>query len=51
MIFGDDRERPVTLDDLSKLEYLEQCLKESLRMFVNAFGVSRLITQDIEIGI
>ena len=30
-IFGEDRERPATSQDINKMKYLELCLKEALR--------------------
>ena len=30
-IFGEDRERPATSQDINKMKYIELCLKEALR--------------------
>ena len=30
-IFGEDRDRKVTSSDISKMKYIELCLKEALR--------------------
>ena len=30
-IFGEDRERPATSQDINKMKYIDLCLKEALR--------------------
>nr|QTC11259.1 cytochrome P450 3638B1 [Phenacoccus solenopsis] len=32
-IFGDDNDRPTKMEDMNRLVYLEQCIKETLRLF------------------
>ena len=48
-IFGDDKTRPVTMDDIKKFEYLERVIKESLRIFPAVPFMSRIISEDCEI--
>ena len=45
-IFGDDRDRPVTMDDTKKMKYLECVIKESLRLFPSVPMVARVTTED-----
>ena len=49
-IFGDDQERNVTSGDLAKMKYLECCIKESLRLFPSASFISRLLKEDLVLG-
>jgi cytochrome P450 len=39
------------MKDLAEMKYLDRVLKESLRIFPTAPAFSRLLTEDIEIGI
>ncbi|XP_048504921.1 uncharacterized protein LOC105688649 [Athalia rosae] len=48
-VFGDSTE-PATPRQISELKYLERVIKETLRMFPSAPGVSRTGTEDLEIG-
>ncbi|VDN54401.1 unnamed protein product [Dracunculus medinensis] len=48
-IFG-ETDREITRDDLKKMKYLEQCMKESIRLYPTVVLIGRRITQDIEIG-
>lgn len=43
-------ERPPSPDDLARLEYLERVLDESLRLYSPIHSISRVATQDNEIG-
>src|SRR5207248_2823567 len=49
-IFGDDRERDITKEDLASMKYLECCIKESLRINPSAPDVSRNLVEDLKIG-
>ena len=50
-IFGDDKERPITIDDMSNMKYLESCLKESLRMFPSVPFMTRTVWEDCVIEV
>lgn len=45
-IFGDDSEADVNMDDLSKMKYLEACVKEALRLFPSVPIIGRRLEQD-----
>ncbi|ODM88969.1 Cytochrome P450 4c3 [Orchesella cincta] len=45
-IFGSDRTREVTMADLSKMKYLECCIKEGLRIFPSVPFIGRKLTKD-----
>ena len=49
-IFGDD-DRGATSEDLSRMKYLEQCIKESLRLFPSVPFMSRSLLEDAEIDV
>ena len=42
--------RPCTSEDLTKLKYLEYCIKETLRLYTTIPVTLRQLTQDLEIG-
>ncbi|XP_069699701.1 cytochrome P450 4C1-like [Periplaneta americana] len=42
--------RSVTMKDLSEMKYLEQVIKESLRLYPSVPFIGRLLNEDIEIG-
>nr|CAD7449177.1 unnamed protein product [Timema bartmani] len=48
-VFGDDVERSVSMEDLNNLEYIEQVIKESLRLYPVVPIVQRTPTEDIKI--
>ena len=48
-VFGDDKDRPVTMDDLRKLTYLEQAIKETLRKYPPGAMLIRELVDDLEI--
>ncbi|CAG4972192.1 unnamed protein product [Parnassius apollo] len=48
-IFGESQRRP-TLEDLTKMKYLECCIKESLRLYPSVPFISRYITEEVELS-
>ncbi|XP_064459127.1 uncharacterized protein LOC135369473 [Ornithodoros turicata] len=50
MIFGDDRDRPVTKKDLNDLSYLELIFKETVRLYPTVPSIARRIAQDVTVG-
>ncbi|GMT21510.1 hypothetical protein PFISCL1PPCAC_12807, partial [Pristionchus fissidentatus] len=49
-VLGDDINRDCTKEDLSKLVYLERCIKETMRMFPPVPFVQRLLHTDLQMG-
>lgn len=49
-VFGDDLERPVTLDDIKKLKYLDCVLKETRRLFPPTPFIARDLPEDTDIN-
>ena len=45
-VFGDS-DRPCNLEDVTKLKYLECCIKESMRLYPSVPLVQRCISEDI----
>lgn len=49
-VFGNDRQRDITSEDLKELKYLENCVKEALRLFPSVPAFTRGIKEDMKIG-
>ena len=50
-IFGDDRERLATMEDLSSLKYLECFIKETMRLYPSVTFISRECNEDVMIEV
>lgn len=48
-VFLSDKTRAITTDDLSRLKYLECCIKESLRLYPSVPAIAREATQDFKL--
>lgn len=49
-IFSDDRERPITHDDIRQMKYLECVLKESQRIYPSVPLIGRVLNEEITLG-
>lgn len=45
-----DSDRPITMNDLNELKYLECCIKEALRLYPSVPLIARKLTEDTVIG-
>lgn len=48
-IFGDD-DRPPTIQDIRAMRYLEQCIKETLRLFPSVPLIARKLTEEVRLS-
>lgn len=48
-IFGDSK-RPMKLEDLNKMKYLDCCIKESLRMYPPVHFISRKLSETTKLS-
>ncbi|KAJ8735686.1 hypothetical protein PYW07_007306 [Mythimna separata] len=48
-IVGDSK-RSITIEDLSKMKYLERCIKESLRLYPPVHLISRKLKEDMKLS-
>jgi cytochrome P450 family 4 len=49
-IFGNDKQRSPTINDLRSMKYLEMCIKETLRLYPSVPVIARTISEDIKVG-
>lgn len=49
-IFGADKDRPCSKQDLAELKYLECCIKETLRLYPGNPSILRCLTEEVEVG-
>ena len=49
--FGSDAERPVAMEDLPYLKYLECCIKETMRVCPSVTFISRECNEDVMIEV
>lgn len=49
-VFGNDFKEPFTHDRVKDLHYLEQVVKEALRLYPSVASFQRQLTEDAQIG-
>jgi len=50
-IFGAETSRFINMDDLRRMEYLDLCIKESLRLFPSVPSIIRHVTTPVNLGV
>lgn len=48
-IFSDDDNRPPSIKDIREMRYLEQCIKETLRLFPSVPLIARKLNEDVQL--
>lgn len=43
-------DRPATLHDLNRMEYLDRVVKEVLRLYPPTVAIGRVVSEDIKLG-
>jgi hypothetical protein len=49
LVFSES-DRPVTVQDLTQLKYMERCIKETLRMYPPLTVAARCLTEEVQVG-
>lgn len=49
-ILETDRQRPFTMSDIRRMRYLEQCIKETLRLYPSVPMIARKLGESITVG-
>jgi cytochrome P450 len=47
---GENMERDVQLEDMPKMRYAEQCIRETMRLLPTVPIIGRVITEETQIG-
>uniref|UniRef100_A0A0N5B0C1 Cytochrome P450 n=1 Tax=Syphacia muris TaxID=451379 RepID=A0A0N5B0C1_9BILA len=49
-VLGSDVNREIKMEDIKQLKYIDQCIKETLRLYPAVPMIGRLITEDLQVG-
>lgn len=49
-VFDDTTDRPITVEELYKLPYLEMCVRETMRMYPSVPIVARRLVEEVKMG-
>ena len=49
-VFEGDLERSCSIEDISRLKFMEACLKETLRLYPSAYIIQRTLQDDADLG-
>ena len=49
-VFGDSPLRDCTREDIANLNFMECCIKETLRLYPSVHFMERIVTEEIQIG-